>query len=169
MFFALRLRSHAARECQFTSSKSCKEYVMMSRFLSIREFCVGNSCGSSGMRFRVGSVIMLIIINFGLGLLARDCLAAQVLSDENSQCRALEGVVNLNRADHEALMLLPGIGPKIAADILSRRQRRPFLKIRQIRRIRGVGPKKFRQIRDFLSVTGNTNLRVAACAFPKTR
>jgi competence protein ComEA len=73
----------------------------------------------------------------------------------------LEGQVNINTASQSELELLPGIGPSIAARIVSYRETHKFQQRNNIMRIRGVGQKTFAKIKDYLVVEGETTLRVA--------
>lgn len=72
----------------------------------------------------------------------------------------LEGQVNINTASAAELELLPGIGPSIAQRIVDYREDHPFKQRNNIRRVKGVGPKTFDKIKDFLIVEGETTLRV---------
>jgi len=74
----------------------------------------------------------------------------------------LEGQVNLNTATSEELELLPGVGPATAAKIIAYRERYPFRSIVQLKRIKGIGPKRFEAMRPHLAVEGETTLRVAS-------
>lgn len=75
---------------------------------------------------------------------------------------ALEGQINLNTATAEQLQLLPGVGPATAAKIIAYRERRPFRAITHLMRIEGIGRKRFEAVRRYLTVEGETTLRVAA-------
>jgi competence ComEA-like helix-hairpin-helix protein len=75
---------------------------------------------------------------------------------------ALEGQVNLNTATAEELQLLPGVGPATAAKILEYRARYPFRSIAHLKRIKGIGPKRYEAMRPYLTVDGETTLRVAS-------
>lgn len=57
-----------------------------------------------------------------------------------------------NRADAEALEVLPGVGPVRAAAIVAERERRPFARVEDLRRVRGIGPVTLRRIAPFLGV-----------------
>lgn len=61
--------------------------------------------------------------------------------------------VDLNNATEQELLTLPGIGPSKAAAIMAYRERRPFERIEQIMRVRGIGRGTFRRIRDMLTVS----------------
>lgn len=72
---------------------------------------------------------------------------------------SLTGVINVNTASAETLTLLPGIGPKMAERIVARRQRRPFRTPRELRRVRGIGEKKYNKLSRFVVTQGETTLR----------
>ncbi len=62
-----------------------------------------------------------------------------------------EGVpprVDLRHATAAELATLPGIGPTRADAIIRYRSRRPLRRLRDLRRIRGIGPKLVRSLRD---------------------
>lgn len=61
--------------------------------------------------------------------------------------------IDINNATTTELMTLPGIGPSRAAAIVRQRERRPFKKVRDIMRIRGIGRKTFRKLREHLTVS----------------
>jgi competence protein ComEA len=62
--------------------------------------------------------------------------------------------LDLNRAGVGDLLLLPGVGPKLAARILEERDRRAgFAHVDQLAEVKGVGPKKLAQLRELVSVT----------------
>jgi competence protein ComEA len=73
----------------------------------------------------------------------------------------LEGQVNINTASAAELELLPGIGPSIAAKIVSYRETHKFEQTSNITRVQGIGQKTFAKIKDYLTVEGTTTLRVA--------
>ncbi|MEO0025343.1 MAG: helix-hairpin-helix domain-containing protein [candidate division WOR-3 bacterium] len=63
------------------------------------------------------------------------------------------GLININTADLELLCQLPGIGPKTAQRIIEYRQTHgKFKSIEEIMNVRGIGPKKFEQIKNLISV-----------------
>ena len=63
------------------------------------------------------------------------------------------GLLNLNTATPAQLEELPGIGPTLAAAILAERDRRGgFKSINELRDVRGIGEKRFADLRDHVTV-----------------
>ncbi len=59
--------------------------------------------------------------------------------------------VDVNAADLPELLLLPGVGPKLAQRILDlRNSSGPFHSADDLRRVKGIGPKKLEQLRPCL-------------------
>jgi len=61
-------------------------------------------------------------------------------------------LVNLNAAGQEELERLPGIGPARAKAIIQYRARRPFRSAEEVIRVKGIGPKLWKQIRPHVVV-----------------
>jgi competence ComEA-like helix-hairpin-helix protein len=57
-------------------------------------------------------------------------------------------VVSLRNATAMELQALPGIGPKLAAEIVRYREQHPFGKVEDMLEVSGIGPKRFEKIRD---------------------
>ena len=60
--------------------------------------------------------------------------------------------ININTATQEELTTLKGIGPVKAAEIINYRNKNNFQKIDDIVNVKGIGPKTFDQIKDFITV-----------------
>jgi len=61
--------------------------------------------------------------------------------------------VNINQATIEQFISLPGIGPSLAERILSfRHSQGHFKSIEEITKVTGIGPKKFKAIKEFLEI-----------------
>ena len=59
--------------------------------------------------------------------------------------------VDINAADARTLEELPGIGPATANKIVAHRDRHgPFRLIEDLMQVKGIGPKKFEQLRQFI-------------------
>jgi competence ComEA-like helix-hairpin-helix protein len=52
--------------------------------------------------------------------------------------------VDINNAPHETIETLPGVGPKLAQEIIAGR---PYKTIDELDRVKGIGPKKLEQLR----------------------
>jgi competence protein ComEA len=61
-------------------------------------------------------------------------------------------LVDVNRADVEALDALPGIGPALAARIVEERNARPFRTVEDLSRVPGIGPATVERLRGRVSV-----------------
>ena len=63
------------------------------------------------------------------------------------------GPINLNTATVAQLDTLPGVGPSLAAAIISERGRRGgFTSVDQLRSVRGIGDKRFADLKSLVSV-----------------
>ena len=68
--------------------------------------------------------------------------------------KAVEGVVNLNTAPPELLAVLPGVGPSKAVGIVAYRSRHPFRTVDELVRVKGIGRRMVRAMREHLAVAG---------------
>ena len=68
------------------------------------------------------------------------------------------GVVNINTANVQQLMLLPRIGPTKAQRVIQFRERRKFKSPRQIVRVPGIGYKTYKKLKLLITVQGPTTL-----------
>jgi competence protein ComEA len=63
------------------------------------------------------------------------------------------GLVNLNSATPAELETLPGIGPTLAEAIISERERRGgFRSVNELRDVRGIGEKRFADVKDKVTI-----------------
>ncbi len=60
--------------------------------------------------------------------------------------------ININEADANALIALPGIGPARAEAIIAEREKRRFRRVEDIMRVPGIGRKTFVRIRGSIRV-----------------
>jgi competence protein ComEA len=60
--------------------------------------------------------------------------------------------LDLNRASAAQLQQVPGIGPTLAERIVAARERRPFQKVEDLRRVSGIGAKTLDRLRPFVRV-----------------
>lgn len=61
--------------------------------------------------------------------------------------------ININTADENEFMKLPGIGPKLSKEIIQYRNKNgKFKNVNEIIKIKGIGSKKFEKISQFIYV-----------------
>lgn len=77
-----------------------------------------------------------------------------------SQKGTLEGKININEATAKEWTLLPGIGPSTADKVVAYQAKHGFKQVIHVMRVKGIGRKTFEKIKPFLSLDGQTNLRV---------
>jgi competence protein ComEA len=78
------------------------------------------------------------------------------LSDQRSAAapkRFSKGLLDLNRATDHDFDALPGIGPRLAERIMKYRQSVGAFHSHELRAVKGIGKKKFEQIRPLITVT----------------
>ncbi|WP_170292003.1 ComEA family DNA-binding protein [Heliobacterium mobile] len=62
-------------------------------------------------------------------------------------------IININSADASEMDKLPGVGPALAQRILQYRETKgPFQRVEDIQNVPGIGPKKYNDMKDMLSV-----------------
>ncbi len=89
----------------------------------------------------------LLMIGFALAVCPTAALAQQGKAPGTGE------KINLNTATIEQLQTLPGIGPATAKSILDYRAKvGKFNKVEEILNIKGIGEKKYQQIKDRLTV-----------------
>ncbi len=71
---------------------------------------------------------------------------------------AAAGVVNVNEATLQQLVLLPGVGPARAQAIIAHREQRPFRRVDDLLQIRGIGRVTLERLRPYVATEGRTTL-----------
>jgi competence protein ComEA len=65
--------------------------------------------------------------------------------------------IDLNRASRDALEALDGIGPALSERIVQyRTAQRPFQRVRELQRVRGIGPKTMAELRPLVTVSAES-------------
>lgn len=73
--------------------------------------------------------------------------------------KTLRGKLNLNTATEAELVMLPGVGPAKARRIIeSRTKEGRFRRVRDLRRVKGIGAKTLQKLEPYLTVEGTTTL-----------
>jgi len=73
---------------------------------------------------------------------------AVIVDTENG---LIDGKININHAESDALCLLPGVGEKTALDIIAyREQNGPFIMIEDIMEVPGIKESKFSKIKEYI-------------------
>lgn len=79
-------------------------------------------------------------------------------STEGEDEETLRGDVNLNSASTDELDMLPGVGPAIASRIVEYRNKRQFEKPRHLKRVKGIGPVTFSEMKPYVTTQGDTTI-----------
>jgi competence protein ComEA len=96
--------------------------------------------------------IQAAIILFAL-IIAPTALAARANSPQKARTHPVARVVDINQASAEDLEKLPGIGPKLAQQIIAYRTKHgPFHRIEDLLIIKGIGSKKWQALRPCVCV-----------------
>ena len=100
---------------------------------------------------RQAVIFLVTVALIGLGI---SFLAKRSATVKNSACiNEHLGKINLNRADREALMIVPGIGKKLAERIIAyREQNSAFSSVEELKNIKGFGGYRFEKIRGLIYV-----------------
>jgi competence protein ComEA len=98
------------------------------------------------MNLRRMRLAWAIVLCVGLVVAPITALAQQGSAPSNEK-------VNLNTATLEQLQTLPGVGPAIAKSIVEYRTKvGKFSKIEDILNVKGIGEKKYQQMKDRLTI-----------------
>jgi competence protein ComEA len=98
------------------------------------------------MKSKRFSLVMAALVALGLALTPISALAQKSSAGSTEK-------VNLNTASLEQLQSLPGVGPSIAKKIIEHRTKvGKFTKVEEILNVKGIGEKKFQQMKDRLAI-----------------
>jgi len=94
--------------------------------------------------------VLILAILIGSVLQSRFCFSVE----------QVEGKVNINTATEAQIALLPGLGPKLATEVVNYRTNNGgFKTIEDIKKVSGVGDKKFEKIKDYVVLEGDTTIK----------
>lgn len=94
------------------------------------------------------SWISVLCVAAALGMCA---VALPASAQETAETQTVQ--IDLNHASETELTTLPGVGPSRARAIVAYRERRPFRRIEEVMRVRGIGRATFRHMRAMLTVS----------------
>ena len=81
-------------------------------------------------------------------------MAQEARSPRSGAVKAGEGLIDLSRATLAELESLPGIGPKLGAEIIRYRATAPFQSVEDVMNVPGIGPKRLEAMRGLVTVGG---------------
>jgi competence protein ComEA len=109
----------------------------------------GNKKKENQMQNSKSSLAILVV---ALSLATTLCANAGEIQTE-------QGIININTATAAQLSFLPGIGASKADTIMKHREKRPFKKVEDLMRIKGIGRKTLKKLRPYLTITGETTVK----------
>ena len=94
-------------------------------------------------------LIFVSLLGLGINFLTKHCSQIRVIGYVSQDI----GKIDINQADKEALIGVPGIGAKLAQRIVDyRRQHGELEYITELKNIKGIGESKFQAIKDYFVV-----------------
>lgn len=102
---------------------------------------------------RRGRWLRCLLMACFAGLLSFSSVHPVDAQDDDAAQAQEVSLVDLNTATEAELVSLPGIGPSKAAAIMARREARPFRRVAEIMRVRGIGRATYRALRERLTVS----------------
>ena len=82
----------------------------------------------------------------------------------------IEGKVNINTGSESQLALLPGIGPKLATEIIKYRTNNGnFKTLDDIKKVSGIGEKKLEHIREHIMLDGDSTIKAMKATVEKEK
>jgi len=85
-------------------------------------------------------------------------LIMSAFAQESYSAHKISGVVNVNTATQNQLVIIPGIGEAKAQAIITERSKKPFGHIEDLMMIRGIGEKMLEKMKPFLTIKGPTTI-----------
>jgi competence ComEA-like helix-hairpin-helix protein len=110
----------------------------------------GTALGARARRRARSGAAVAVALACGVGAHLADRRGDDRVTERALQAPVVPALVDLNAAGVDELALLPGVGPSIAARIVSdRTERGPFASVDEIRRVKGIGAATLERVRAF--------------------
>ena len=108
----------------------------------------------------VAALVVVALGALGGWWISQGGLGGRLIEIDQAEPLSANFQVDINTADWPELMQLPGIGQTLAKRIIESRQKAgPFGDPDDLRRVRGIGPKKMEEIRPYLRpMTGRSHV-----------
>ncbi|MDP3992759.1 MAG: helix-hairpin-helix domain-containing protein [bacterium] len=114
---------------------------------------VNNKTGSQATAVESDAPIQSVISDISTVLQNPAPTAPAVVSNTTPTATPATGIVNINTAGASELDTLPGIGPAYASAIINYRTANgPFVRIDDIVKIKGIGPKTFEKLKSRITI-----------------
>ena len=113
-----------------------------------RSYRIGQ--GEVGELFRcLGCIFAMVVLFWGV-----PCDSwLYALQSQEKAAQPQKAAIDINKATANDLQKLPGIGPSLAEQIVAYREKHgPFRRVEDLMAIRGIGFKKWKQIRPYVRV-----------------
>ena len=99
---------------------------------------------------RKSFAVVVLMIAIGFICQTRICFSAE----------DIEGKANINTASAAQLALLPGVGDKLATEIINYRTAKGnFKTIEDIKKVSGIEDKKFEKMKNNIAIEGDTTIK----------
>jgi competence protein ComEA len=105
-----------------------------------------------------GVVLMAALALIGLHWSRQQMLKSRRVDVDRTPVTVAQFQIDINAADWPEFALLPGVGEVLAKRIVADREANgPFRDWNDLRRVRGIGPKTFNEIKPFLLPMADLN------------
>ena len=93
-----------------------------------------------------------MLANISVKIPSYDYIDTSVITIGNDPDEDKSGLININTADRQTLMTLPGIGESTADAIIDYRSSHVFEKEEDLMNVQGIGESKFNKVRSMICV-----------------
>lgn len=98
-------------------------------------------------------IAALVLIGIGVSYFQKQTKRSIQISSFNLGPENQSTKININTATNEDLVKIPGIGPELALRIIEFRELRgPFSNIEELKSVRGIGDKKFQDLKGVVTL-----------------